>query len=553
MKKINMGKLLSITLVTIIASGSIINSVYGMMPTGKSGKSGTGRRAEMYARASKVNAATDVEQKRRNTLTTKVLALHGSPAPAPSSIVGQTITEDAEESKSGGASLKLLDTSQEAATKITKITKIQSLWRGKADRKKVKIIKLAKEAAARLAQEARERARQDQERARQEEVDARLAQEAQDRARQEAQAAQEAEDRRLAKEIPTHIANNFIAKSLFNSEAKLTPDSHASEILEEIKKAKGDEEVKTILKKATQQSTSDIQLTPLTQAANDIDILINSRSGAIAAAASDDLRSQIINIWAKAFFGKAKQEEDTTNSISEYDSNYYGGTVGVETLINDKAAIGLAFSGARNKVAEKNAQEQKYNILMGSVYSNFTFKNNIVLDGSVHFGQSNFDDSKNDSDKLGFFSIKGGVGYDIVKDEFSIIPSISIKHTNISVPESTKKVTTKSHNIKSTAGILGLKISKEFSTDSGMKLVPEISASLSKDFNSKDGKNKEIIIQGLNEVFKIESNTGDPITKNFGVGLTIKSNRVEIGANLDALFIDKYQGFTGSFKLRVNL
>ena len=137
-----------------------------------------------------------------------------------------------------------------------------------------------------------------------------------------------------------------------------------------------------------------------------------------------------------------------------------------------------------------------------------------------------------------------------------MIPSIGIRYTNISFQEGKKisgKASHKSHDVKSMDGILGLKISKEITSNSGMIIVPEIYGSLSKDFHDKDGKAKEIIIQGTNEIFRIESSKEEPVAKNFGLGLTIKSNRVEIGGNFDAVFIDKYQGFTGSFKLKINL
>lgn len=58
---------------------------------------------------------------------------------------------------------------------------------------------------------------------------------------------------------------------------------------------------------------------------------------------------------------------------------------------------------------------------------------------------------------------------------------------------------------------------------------------------------------GIDQPLPTINHRSNMVDYNLGLGITIKQNMMEYGINYDANLAKKYQGHSGSLKLRVNL
>ena len=344
-----------------------------------------------------------------------------------------------------------------------------------------------------------------------------------------------------------------------NNELSQAVKTNSAQYLAQLKKAITKEEIDWIIKKITPVNHTIIHkqtLKNIGQQVNGRSIQqVNGRS-MVAIGAADDLRPASFGIWVKGLFGKASQEGGKLLHEHEYKSSSYGGIIGLDALINEKYIIGLAVSGVKNEVNYKDSKNNKTDIIttIATIYSGAHFENNFILNGSINFGKS---DSKDNDSKTTIISdlLFGEIlaGYQFKVNNGSIVPTIGVKILNISEPEKTNGIIkTKKSDSSFVEGIFGLKISKEF-TVSKATIIPEIYGSLNYDFSDDQKNKKQILIESTEALIPFNESDQDKLTKNIGLGLRVKSGIIEFGGNFDAVFIDQYQGFTGSVKLKLSL
>nr|WP_232202729.1 autotransporter outer membrane beta-barrel domain-containing protein [Rickettsia montanensis] len=90
----------------------------------------------------------------------------------------------------------------------------------------------------------------------------------------------------------------------------------------------------------------------------------------------------IYGIWASLYYGKAVQK--AFNGLSGYKAKSTGGSIGVDTVINDNIVLGAAYTRVDTKLRYQNAKvgnTTKVGTNMGSIYGLYNFINNLFIEG----------------------------------------------------------------------------------------------------------------------------------------------------------------------------
>jgi hypothetical protein len=292
---------------------------------------------------------------------------------------------------------------------------------------------------------------------------------------------------------------------------------------------------------------------------------INSRM--IASASSDDLRKSFA-LWGKVTYGKANQEAGDIYSPS-YEASSLGGTVGLELKLNDLMTVALASSYINTDLKYKGLlrrNKDEFKSIFTSIYGFAELKNNMVLNGSLVFGNSDIECEALDfptniikkDNKISVSSFGGSLlaGYKIQNQNISFTPFLGFEFGNYFNPEQ-----------KTAGGLASIKEweTKHFDLVGGFSvgletklnnttILPEIHGFYH--HNIKNKKSPRVIqINGLPKDPTITFESVDLNKSNFSIGgsLTIKSSRFDCGVSLDGQFAERYYGVLGSIKLKLNL
>ena len=247
-------------------------------------------------------------------------------------------------------------------------------------------------------------------------------------------------------------------------------------------------------------------------------------------AAGNEISETNNNLLLKILFGNGEYK-NTTKNLSNYKSNHYGGIIRINTSVSDRSKIGAAFSLIYNDINHNNQDYINNTIFVGSLYTNIFFKNNIILDMSVNFVKADTKNQKNKPYTQEFFTGRILIGYEIYKENVSIIPSIEARVNDIKIKD-----------IDPIEAILNLKVGKEFSKN-GFSVTSFIIGSIG----------KSIDISDADDVIFREHNKTSSIKKNIGAGIAIKSGRFETEISINKVFMEEYEGMKGCVKLQINL
>jgi hypothetical protein len=247
-------------------------------------------------------------------------------------------------------------------------------------------------------------------------------------------------------------------------------------------------------------------------------------------AAGDEISETNNNLLLKILFGSGEYK-NTTKNLSNYKSSHYGGIIGINTSVSDRSKIGAAFSLIYNDINHNNQDYINNTIFVGSLYTNIFFKNNIILDMSVNFVKADTKNQKNKTYTQEFFTGRILIGYEIYKENVSILPSIEARVNDIKIKD-----------IDPIEAILSLKVGKEFSKN-GLSFTSFIIGSIGKSIDISD--NDDVIFSEYNKTSSIK--------KNIGAGIAIKSGRFETEISINKVFMEEYEGMKGCVKLQINL
>jgi len=258
-------------------------------------------------------------------------------------------------------------------------------------------------------------------------------------------------------------------------------------------------------------------------------------------------------VWVKGFIGSAT---DKANS-PKVKSNLHGFVLGADTKINEDITIGAAYNRSSSKSKQKGAltSANRIDSNIFSIYGNGIINDNVSLSANVSLGQATLKTNdaviarKSKGDLLGSSVV---VDYKLYSNEsFAIEPRLGASYNSLSLKghesRRIKIAKIRQHQITLDTGV----VLTSFHDINSFTVMPEISADYSYAVWNKGNKVK-IISNPLNETVltqKISNNKGE---FKLGAGLTVASDRVEIGGNYEHIIQGKSRSHIGYAKLKLN-
>ncbi|HJD55835.1 MAG TPA: autotransporter outer membrane beta-barrel domain-containing protein [Rickettsia endosymbiont of Pyrocoelia pectoralis] len=305
-----------------------------------------------------------------------------------------------------------------------------------------------------------------------------------------------------------------------------------------------------------------------------INARINTTQAAAMAAGDEDMNAQF-GAWINPFIANTTQKK--IQNISGYKSDTTGGTLGFDSLINDDAVLGLAYTRAETDVKMKDAKQGDKNKVRSNIFSLYGLYNlpqsNFFVEGVASYG-----DSKVTSKSRRIVSVNGIMGYQTatgkyksenytgqlivgysyaIPENINITPMAGIRYSDIKdkgykeTGATFQNLIVKGKSYNTFDGLAGAKLSSSINVGE-VALTPEAYAMVDYAFKNK-APAIDARLQGMAAPFPTNSFKPKKTSFDLGTGVTIKHKMVEYGVNYDVNIGNKYFAQQGSVKVRVNL
>ena len=286
--------------------------------------------------------------------------------------------------------------------------------------------------------------------------------------------------------------------------------------------------------------------------------------------AGDETPETKYGVWASPLYGEAIQKA-MENNIG-YKGKYYGGTAGIDTMLNDKLTLGIAASVIKTSLkhqGNKSGDKTKAIMSMLSIYGLQELSNNWFVQGVGAFGLTRVKnrESRNILNTVQTANGKytstsynmelvGGYNYQH-SDSCVISPMAGLKYGIIKDGKYKESGTTfqnLSIGKKSTSRLDAILGAKALMTTqiNNLLLTPEIHFFVNRKLHGKPTK-MDARLDGLPG--SIASAPLKPTQTYFNSGVSVSlgyNNSVEYGAGYDAVFAKKYLSHQGTLKIRAS-
>ena len=298
----------------------------------------------------------------------------------------------------------------------------------------------------------------------------------------------------------------------------------------------------------------------------------NINMGIAAIAAGDDGFNIAKGLWVSGLYGVSNQ--DSVKDASGYKGKIAGGSVGGDIDINDDTMIGVSYSRLLSGVKFKdNLSGNKLDINSNivSLYGRQNITDKFYINGMVSFGKSQINNkrslevaglSKTAKSKTNNTSYNAelDVSYNLTGKQMIVIPSVGLRYsyyTNGSYKESGAGV----HNLefdKSSysdgAFVAGTKMLMPKRLSGDTKIAPSISLSVEKEIRTKKQPTVRTKLSWMDKYIESEPSlkgTTDA-SGNIGLGMLIEHKNLEMNAQYNLHFKERYKAHQGSLQLKIN-
>jgi len=324
---------------------------------------------------------------------------------------------------------------------------------------------------------------------------------------------------------------------------------------------------------STQQALAPAVVQSVSAAANVTTTTIADRSAYTASTsagvASGDAAEKF-GVWTQIMGGRGTQKE--RKNLSGFTSNMMGAILGADTMLNDKATVGVLVGNVNNNVKFKDAakgDKTKANSWVFGLYGsydgiadtnffaqgNFIVAQTAVKSNTRQLAQAGGvrQNAKSKYDILGLGAEIVG-GYKFKFDNSYVAPTAGLRYnyfgdtsyTQTGLTNGNQTLKTKATSVVS--AVAGVRLGTSIDMD-GTNVMPEVHANVNYAFNSPASKTT-YSIKGLGDtVYK-----GPKAAKfgaNFGAGVMAEADGFEYGVGYDANMGDKYLAHQGSLKVKV--
>jgi len=374
----------------------------------------------------------------------------------------------------------------------------------------------------------------------------------------------------LKNALPASLAQEF--KNNIGLLSKEQVEGMLSRILDHPKERNSE-----IIRVALQQTLTDTHKAAM----NAIHNRLLNTSLTVVAAGDEDISKY--GVWARSSVSHSKDK--VSGKKSEYFSSYktrgHSNTIGFDGSICDNLLIGVAYTNAYTDIRAQNqniGNTDKVRTNMFSLYSAYNIPNyDWYLDGTLSYAESsirsgkirhlavarNILGSEVASSKYKSYLYSGSVslGYNYnLNNNIYVTPSLGAIGSLIrdkgyaESGTSFQNLTVHKKNYNKLSGVAGLRTYQDIYLASvdNVIITPEVYG-----FINYAVKNKTPTIDarlpGIDEPLPTINYRSNRVDYNLGLGVTVKHKMMEYGINYDANLAKKYQGHSGSLKVRVNL
>lgn len=296
---------------------------------------------------------------------------------------------------------------------------------------------------------------------------------------------------------------------------------------------------------------------------------VSRRGGAAVGAGDCDSNKVIYGLWGSPYFGKATQKQQ--NNLMGYKLKSAGGSIGLDTAINDNIVLGAAYTKVDTKLnyqGAKTGNNTKINTNMFSAYGLYNFINNWFVEGITSYSRSiiKTNEARNIINgtetahaKYRSYSYSGQVvgGYNYLWNETTLSPMARLRLAKMKdsgyheFGTSFQNLTIKKRQYNKFEGIVGGEIKTTF-YKGGFLIKPQIHAFINYDFK---GKTPSIVaeLDGTPDLLTVPTAKATKTLYDLGAGVELKKGRMEYGLHYGLNLARKYQAQSGTIKIKVNL
>lgn len=252
--------------------------------------------------------------------------------------------------------------------------------------------------------------------------------------------------------------------------------------------------------------------------------------------------------WVRTLFNKS--ELDDTSKAKGFDVETTGVALGFhkEVAENVKAGVAYAYGDTSVDGHHRDTDVDSHTFMLYGEYKPSDWYVNAI----ASYGMSDYDESKHTavgkikgSYDVETYGLQAMTGYDFNVNGYTLTPEAGLRYAHIkqdSYRDSAgQRISSDNQDILT--GIAGIKASKDFALDNGMKLRPE--ARLAMTYDLMDGENDAIVNIG-SASYRINGEQLDRFGIEAGAGLTAELNEEwDVSAGYEGKFRDDFSDHTG--------
>ncbi len=252
--------------------------------------------------------------------------------------------------------------------------------------------------------------------------------------------------------------------------------------------------------------------------------------------------------WVRTLFNKS--ELDDTSKAKGFDVETTGVALGFhkEVAENVKAGVAYAYGDTSVDGHHRDTDVDSHTFMLYGEYKPSDWYVNAI----ASYGMSDYDESKHTavgkikgSYDVETYGLQAMTGYDFNVNGYTLTPEAGLRYAHIkqdSYRDSAgQRISSDNQDILT--GIAGVKASKDFALDNGMKLRPE--ARLAMTYDLMDGENDAIVNIG-SASYRINGEQLDRFGIEAGAGLTAELNEEwDVSAGYEGKFRDDFTDHTG--------
>lgn len=267
-----------------------------------------------------------------------------------------------------------------------------------------------------------------------------------------------------------------------------------------------------------------------------------SVAGASQGKSSGDSMTEGGAVWAQGMYNKA--ELDGANG---FDADTNGIAFGAEKQITDSTKLGIGYAYSQTDI-DSNSRKTDIDTHTAIAYGEYK-PSNWFVNGIATYGWGSYDESnavKKASYDVDSIGLQAMTGYDIKTNVATFTPETGLRYVNINQKAYTDSLGNKIAGGKSDilTGVAGIKVSKDFETQNGMILKPEMRIAATYDLSNDDANSVVTLANGSS--YSTNGEALDKFGMEFGAGLTADINdNVEMSVGYEGRFRTDYSDHTG--------